>query len=528
MNRSKTNEWLFAVVLASPVLIFFLAYLFHHSANLIPTGFIQYDNVSYVAYAKQYADADAFHITYSNPFNDAPGAAIYFQPQTLFFALLIYIGVPPGYILIPFVLLCSVICFRLIIAIYDTLVPDPRRRVLHIWFFSWGGGALVLGSMVAHAYMNNSHPFLNDLYLLDPEGGWWGLNLGRSLLFSCEAYYHAIFLGCIFCVLKRKWIPTLLLLLLISLSHPFTGIELAAIILFWSIIEFLFFKRSIPFWLPAGALVIVSFHLYYYLIYLNHFDAHRSVSEQYALNWRLGWYRMIPAYGIVGTLAVFSIFQKPIRQYFSVQSNRLFTCWFAVAFVLANHEVFMKPMQPVHFTRGYIWTSLFLLGLPALHQFTGYLQRRWRMAGLIFFASLFFLDNFLWITTHSVVKAEQPYATYITPEQESLLDLLDKETTNKTLIVSNDETLAYLSSVYTKGWPWYSHPYTTPFAEIKRKAQVDFFTTGKIDSSWVSRDVNFVLKRSDSVAFKSLLTMPAEKILKTNQYIIFRYVPVRR
>ena len=85
MNRSEIKNWRLAFILTSPILIFFGGYLFNHSGNLIPTGFIQYDNVSYIAYAKQYLDSDVFHLQYSNPFNDQAQMPIYFQPQTLFF-----------------------------------------------------------------------------------------------------------------------------------------------------------------------------------------------------------------------------------------------------------------------------------------------------------------------------------------------------------------------------------------------------------------------------------------------------------
>ena len=317
----------------------------------------------------------------------------------------------------------------------------------------------------------------------------------------------------------------MLLLLLISSAHPFTGIELICIVAGWCLLEFLFFKRSVPLFMVAGTLILLCFHIYYYLFYLNSFEVHRSVSQQYALNWRLGWYRILPAYCIVGILAIVSIAKKSFKAFFSNTWNRLFACWFIIAFLLANHEVFMRPMQPIHFTRGYIWASLFLLGLPALRQLHLYIDRRWHRPGLCFFAFLFFFDNLLWISTHVAVRAKQPYATYITAEQKNLFHLLDQESNNQTLIVSSDETIAYLSTVYTKASPWYSHPYTTSFAEDKRRKQAAFFNEGKLDSSWKQCAVNFVLMRSDTLAFKSLLTLPAEKILKTGQYIIFKFAP---
>ena len=87
----RSRNWLFALLLTAPMLVFFLGYLFNHSNDLAPTGFIQHDNVSYVAYAKQYLDSDKAGIFYSNPFNDADDyQPIYFQTQTILFAALTF------------------------------------------------------------------------------------------------------------------------------------------------------------------------------------------------------------------------------------------------------------------------------------------------------------------------------------------------------------------------------------------------------------------------------------------------------
>jgi len=132
----KSRNWLFALLLTAPMLVFFLGYLFNHSNDLEPTGFIQHDNVSYVAYAKQYLDSDRASIFYSNPFNDADDyQPIYFQTQTILFAGLLKAGIPPGWILIPFTLICSLICFRLLISIYDQLFPGNKYRTISIWLF---------------------------------------------------------------------------------------------------------------------------------------------------------------------------------------------------------------------------------------------------------------------------------------------------------------------------------------------------------------------------------------------------------
>ena len=84
MNKTG-NKLGLTLLLSLPVVFFYGAYLFNHIPGLSPTGFIQYDNAGYAAYAKQYLDADEFHFAYSNPFNDSSHYLnIYFQTQNIF------------------------------------------------------------------------------------------------------------------------------------------------------------------------------------------------------------------------------------------------------------------------------------------------------------------------------------------------------------------------------------------------------------------------------------------------------------
>ena len=514
---------LLASALSIPVLLFFAAYWFNHSSGIEPTGFIQYDNVSYIAYAKQYTEQGNAHLQYSNPFNDGNGyAPVYFQVQTVFFALLLKAGIPIALILPLFTIISAFICFLLIIGIYDHLASPGRNRVLHIWLFAWGGGLLILAGVVFHFLYRPSAPLTEDLFTIDPEGGWWGLNLGRSLFFSCEAYYHALFLSCIFFILKTRWIVALFFMLLLSLSHPFTGIELALIICFWLVVEVVINRKSIPAWFIAGALLVTTFHIYYYLFYLEQFPDHKSVSQQYALTWGLKYYRMIPAYAIVGALALGSIYISSFKTFFQSAHNRLFLCWFIAAFLLANHEVFISARQPIHFTRGYIWTSLFLLGLPYLQHFINMLTSKRKLAILAAFVFIFLLDNFLWISLHAASRAEHPGTAYITQEQKEVFNFINERSDNNTLLVSNHNDMAYLSAVYTSVYPLDSHPYTTPFTGKKKSIQAELLSKGIVDSSLKGRDVIFIADKSDVQAIQSMQSLSAQELLRTESYYVFR------
>ena len=533
MRKAQANNWLLALLLSFPLLAFFIAYLLNHSSGLIPTGFIQLDNISYIAYARQYLDEPGFHLLYSNPFDiDAP--RIYIQPQTLLFALLLKMGAPPGAILIPFTIICSIICFRLIIAIYDHLVKESRFRLLHILFFAWGGGLLALTGMISHPFQNQNDSVWASMFLLDPEGGWWGLNLGRSLLFSCEAYYHALFLGIIYLVLKNSWLKALGLLFLLSVSHPFTGLEILGIISFWGVVELVFRRTSVPVWFVAGSLVILAFHLYFYLYYLEQFPHHRSVREQYSLTWGLRYYRMLPAYVLVGTLALVSIFKSQVRTYFASVNNRLFACWFLVAFLLANHELFVAPKQPIHFTRGYIWTSLFLLGLPALNRLSLYVKDRLGRSGILLLALIMLSDNILWFANQISARTTASGYRYLTSEQQELFRTVDMESNSGTIVICPIPALANLTTVYTSAYPWYAHPFTTPYARKKREAQENLLNKGIPDSSWIRRPLLIILSKTEwDTTVKPLFekihsAYPHYSIGHTANYTIIRLNSMKR
>ena len=523
MRKSKQN-WLFALVLTIPMILFYIAFYLNHSSSLIATGFVAYDNVSYVANAKQYFDADKFSLFYSNPLNDSGNyPAIYFQPQTLLMAFLLWLGFAPGFTIVFLNWLGTLLSFRIAISIYDHLYTDSNHRKLFISFFCWGGGLLALaGVPIALTQSTGNLDFFDRIFFIDPASGWWGLNFGRGHFSSTEGYYHFLFLAGIYCILKRKWNLCLVVSLLLSLSHPFTGIEYLAIILSWILVEKALVKnKDIPWKFLAGISLLFALHIFYYLFYLNQFPEHRSVSEQYSLNWRLRFFNMIPAYCLVGALAIASMV-KLKNSFFTNAAPRLFFTWFIVAFLLANHELFMKPMQPLHFTRGYVWASLFLLGLPALNSL--FQNERWKRYSivLVIFSALLLSDNILWITNNLRVHQTSPSIICISGEQKDLLHLIDKKSNNKTLIIGKDEVLVYMSTVFSKAYPWISHPFTTPFVSKKEKAYSDFIENGVIDASWKNREVIFVFHKNDPAEIRcsESLMFPVTTLADTKTYIL--------
>lgn len=147
------RSWMFAALLTLPMIALYAGYLLNHSPDLLPTGFIVYDNVSYVAYAKQLVEQPGFQLTYANPFNDGGHyPAIYFQPQTLVYALMLKAKMDSGWCIILFNLLGTLLSFRMVIALYDFLFPSQKGRLLFISLFCWGGGLLALAGVPVAAF----------------------------------------------------------------------------------------------------------------------------------------------------------------------------------------------------------------------------------------------------------------------------------------------------------------------------------------------------------------------------------------
>jgi len=526
---TRFRNWLLAVFLAIPILWFFLASLYNHDGNLVATGFIQYDNVTYAGNAFQYTWSEHQGIFYSNRLNDSHTyPRIYFNPQLLILAGFMKAGIPAGIALMLFTLLSAVFFFRIVIAIYDHLKNGNKYWILNLVLFCWGGGLLCASGFILHLAGFTSGGLWESLFTLDPAYGWWGLNAGRSLFFSLEAWYHALFFGIILCILKRRWALAILLLFLLSTSHPFTGIELLLILAVWMISEKFFNPSAFPLYFFISVICILAFHIWYYLIWLNKFPEHYSIFRQYSLNWRYRFYHFIPAYLLTGCLLVLTLRIEGLKLFLSKGNNRLFICWGLVAFTLANHELFIKPMQPIHFTRGYIWSALFLAGLPGLNYLWDYLSRRKGMVMyMAVFLMLFLSDNLLWIWKNSRRANEAGSVTHITNEQSGLVDLLSRQALHNDLIVGMEDVVPYLASIKTKSNIWISHPFNTPFYSIKKSVYTSFLETGEFPLEWQRVRIFFIVNKANEQEVRrfSITDSNTALIHQSPNYLLFLRTP---
>jgi hypothetical protein len=496
--------WLASLLLWLPVLIPFVCHYrllpkpeMPQGKLMLPTGFIQYDQPYYMMNAGAHFDKDGFHLLYGLPFSpDEDTPRIYFQPHVLVMGLIWKAtSLDPAIVYLSFGFLSGWICLRVALALFDELfglASLSQWLVAILW--TWGGGLLTLLGSVRYFWTKD----LDDLFYFEPAGGMWFLNLGRNLIYPMEAYYHALFLGVILQIIRKRYWGSLLLAVLLSMSHPFTGIELILIVVGWALLERCWIgnREVSTLWL-ASMFTLGLAHLGYYFGFLRMFPEHRSVQLQWTQEWTYEIQHFSLAYGLVGIFAFWSLRNLPLaRTTLSTTRNRLFLIWFLVAFALANHEFAIRPaIQPMHFTRGYVWMPLFLLGGPVLLQL---MSRRWgnpfqRWIGATLLSSLFLMDNVLFLTTFHFRDTTLEPQLYVSESYYEIRSVLNQPEQRGALIVSPFPPLNYWLLLHCPVRAWYSHVFNTPDSELRFQELKRFFEQGEFLQAWKDRIVVIIL-----------------------------------
>ncbi|MBI3139240.1 MAG: hypothetical protein HYZ15_11710 [Sphingobacteriales bacterium] len=521
----KRNTLLFAILLSVPVGLFLLQHYFYHSPELYPTGFTVDENVLYMSYARQYNDQPAFSLFYSNPFDGDPASPrIYFQPVNLLLAALIKTGADPGLSFSLFGLLMTILCVYTGLLILRHLLGEQKNQGLISLLFTWGGGFTALAGFGALLFLpgQTAPAWLDAIHIADPASGWWGLNWGRNLFIPLEAWYHFLFLLNIYLLLKQRWAAGLFTAFFLSISHPFTGIEYLLIINGWLFFEKIVYKnKTIPYKYWAGIFLVTLFHTGYYLYYLNRFPEHRLLFSQYSAGWTYSLRIAMAAYLIVFVLSFFALRINKRNPILSQPHQRLFLCWAVIAFLLSKHEWFMQPLQPVHFTRGYIWAGLFLFSLPVLAWLLNTWKSPYRKVVLALLIIFFLADNVLW--TYNVVhkKDVAEWEGHITRETRDVLNYLGKETTVNDLLTGNAALVNYLSNVYSPANAWISHPYNTPDRAGRKTVMEHYLLTGEKPAAWNKRRILLLLDRKYAGGMAIHSSLLKNKIFENNRYSLF-------
>jgi hypothetical protein len=188
-------------------------------------------------------------------------------------------------------------------------------------------------------------------------------------------------------------------------------------------------------------------------------------------------------------------------------------------------------MQPIHFTRGYIWSALFLAGIPGLHAILDRFSRqtyKWLFTGILIL--IFLLDNILWIYGNSRYQNKENSTALLSKEQVEILRFL-KETTDKhTLLIGSDEIIPYLSTVYTNSYAWLSHPHNTPFYNDKLQAYRLYIREGKLPIGWKDRELIFLVNKHDRAEVNRYNNpvFAIEKVFETENFLLYKHTTDRK
>lgn len=508
MHRHELRAWGLAAALYLPMAAIVLVHLCVVPTGLWPTGFLQADQVGYAAMAREHFDA-GFGFAFGLPFSSDPQTPrIYFSPLLLLYGLIVqWTGWDPGRVFLALGALAGVAFLRVAIALLGARLGTGPR-----WWqallFCWGGG--LLSAAGALAGIAKSDYSMQSLFRFDPENGGWFLNLGRNLSYSTESVYHLLSIGALLAILRRRFGVALLVLALLAACHPFTGLQFLVIALAYAGLEQVLRSPSRPpLWFGAGAALLLAAHLYYHMVYLPQFAEHRSVMTQWALNWVLDVVAILLAYLIVGAAAVHWL----RRHGFERPDTRLLTVVLVISLLLANHELFMAPRQPLHFTRGYIWTPLFLIGAASLF---AALERLWASRRAFVralapaFCLLFLFDNASFFGARIWSFAQGHDALYLDPDERAALAGLNDPSLRGSLLVTPDTLLAYLALTYTPLQAQASWFFTTPFMSERQAELARWVANGEEPAGWRSRAVVF-LALADSDVGRRLLAQPGAR-----------------
>jgi hypothetical protein len=446
----------------------------------VPTAFVQYDLAGYLADARQHF-SQGFHLAYGNPYASYGMPRIYFEPHLLLLGILQWLGLSPDAALILFGLAAA--AFTSIVAgkLYEEWVGwrTPAQKLGFVCFF-WGGGLMSLGGAL-FAWATHGK-IVRSFFAFDPSDGWWMLNFGRNLVAPTEAYYHGLFLLAILLLIRRQFAWTLAVAVLLSASHPFTGISLALVLVAYSAVELLLGSGAASWGLFAGSVAVATLHVGYYLIFLNRFADHRAVQEQWNLDWPYTFWTFVPALYLVGTLAFGRLTRwKNAKLVVADSRMRLSLVWFAVIFGLTQHDLVIAPRQPIHFAHGYDWMALFFLASPALltvlEKMLAIRQPPVRVLALTAFLAVFLSDNLLWLASFAD-PAVQWHAIALTRPEKDVLDWLDVHAAGGSYVASTDLWINYLTPTYTNLRSWSGHDYNTPHGKQKKAEVAAAFDTG--------------------------------------------------
>ena len=443
---------------ALAIVPFWLIFAAHvTSPNGQPTGFLFLDMPYYAANGREiFERGNGF--SYPNPFDTSPDApAIYFQWLLwLLGVVIVKLRIDPGVAFAGFGAIGGLGTSWLTLQLVRCVLPaaDYARRLFFVAM--WGGGVLVLAAMAAN--LTRGQPPLHELLAFDPFAGQWCLNWGRNLIYPTEAVYHMLSAASWLAALRGRWTTSLICGGFLAATHPWSGLQILSVLSTACGMEWLLHRDRATFLRVCACAAMLAGLLGYYMVFLNRFPAHTELQQSWPKDWYVPTVSAMFAWGPIGCIAIVSFLQErmtPARRFLTVAA--------AVSIGLALHDRLGPTVQPLHFTRGYVWLPLCLLALPVLQRLFATTSMV-GMAGRIIpaaFCLLAVLDNATFVTQACRAQHSPGSIYFVTEDEREMLGWID-ESGYDGLLVTDNHTLGYLSAVYTGVKPFVGHLFNTP------------------------------------------------------------------
>jgi hypothetical protein len=396
------------------------------------------------------------------------------------------LGFEPGAWFVTLGVVGAVACSWVTLKLVEAILPTRRFLTLLFLLAMWGGGFLCLARIAANIHAGR--PWSDDICAYDPFDGYWFMNWGRNLIYPTEATYHALAAACWLAVLRGRWPWAVAAAAAVAATHPFSGLEVFLMLLAWWGLEFCLRpdrRHAVPL---LALVVVIGLFGWYYGVYLESFPQHRHLRNALELNWTLSPLALVLG---IGPVALFTLARLIVdRRALDKDVGFLLTC-FAVAFLLSNHQWFIHPVQPLHYTRGYFWLPLCLIGLPWGQRVLS--NWRQRMRPVVFAATTALMgavavsDNALFLRKN----IDNPeHVVYLWPAADDMFRWI-KQNRLQGVLLTRFPDLGYWASVYTSLRPFTGHGHSTPDYNL-RLGELDLFFDRGQWRPWLP-DVDYIV-----------------------------------
>ncbi|MBI1204654.1 MAG: hypothetical protein GC182_19305 [Rhodopseudomonas sp.] len=531
------RPWLLSALLCGPLYLVYACNFMFLPPGSHGTGFLQYDQPYYMANARAYFSDGHFTLTYGLPFSFDPATPkVYFQPLTFGLGAILYLtGADPGYLYMAAGLVIAIACGRVAIACYrDVVTGDDSAAFLGLLCLFWGGGLLALGGI---GYgLSTGQSILTSWYRFDPFSGWWLLNLGRNLVYTTEAFYHLIFLGCLICLFRHYYLGAFALTAAMAASHPFTGIELIFVVGAATVWQLYRAPNRAVAWLLAGIALLGALHLFYYLYFLSHVSLdHRLMEPQWhagrdGVNQPVAAMTTLLSQILIAPFAIMQLLDQWRRDRRLSDRQRVLVAMWAIVFALSHHDWLIAPIQPLHFLRGYDWTALFLIGAPALvASFRKLIDKPRGWIAAFALVILFLFDNIGFVVAQVTVpfRHGNNLGYTVTDAEWQMLRTLRQPRFAGCVVLSDAATLTEavgsLVVTYTPLRAYYPRYGITPESDKRNREQDAFYRRGLEPDALRSRCVVAIVPASVAASVMPRITgLGYQPVFRNEAFVLAR------